>query len=119
MIEQTHLTIVGDHQHGKTELLLRYAFDDALVGRYVVYQCGSLVTMRDTFYRAEAMTDQFTSISKVYRANGKEEIRFDSGGRIRFVRWTRGFVGADTHILDDVDDMPIPNVPRILRSAIR
>lgn len=119
MIEQSRLTIVGDHQHGKTELLLGYAVDDAYSGKFVLYQCGSWIEVREAFHRAEKIAATCPSPVLINRANGKEEIRFDSGGRIRFARWVNEFGAADTHILDNVDDIPIAEASRVLRSALR
>lgn len=62
-----HLTVVGDRQHGKTELLLRYAFDDAAAGLFVVYQCEGREMAKNNFWRAELMADGLASVANATR----------------------------------------------------
>lgn len=115
---KTHLTIVGDRQHGKTEALLRLAFSDASFGDTVLFQSENAPQRSDAFARASGIANSRKDVIKVVLTNGNQRIVFESGGRILFGVSSRG-VDVDTHIIDSPTAPEHPGAQRIIRSALR
>lgn len=98
------ITISGDRQTGKTDLLLTIGARDAAAGKHVVYLSDARTSM-EAFKVFEKLVEGNEYLEKAYCAAGDQHYRFITGGRIDFVIIGRG--GAvpdriDTWLFDDV-----------------
>lgn len=108
------VTVEGDRQHGKTDLLLMAAIRDARLGKTVLYECKGWTLAADAQRR---MLDGLLpeEVLKATRSNGDLRVTLkDLGlgetwpgdGRVVFVSnaMRSSFCGRpDTYILDDTD----------------
>ena len=122
----THITVVGDRQHGKTHILMDQAFLDAAGGATVLYESPLHRDSEEAFYRAEALSTKVPWSSLVHRAwrtRGEERITFHSGGSIIFRSQSRCCATEawpiTVHVLDGTNSQPHPEAQRIYRSALR
>lgn len=88
------------------EAWLKNAMTSAALGARVVYVCAAHESTRGAFRHAEQLSNQepFSQwVSRIYRARGEHEIRFVTGGEVRFLdpscRRYRG-MSADVLIME-------------------
>lgn len=84
--------------------LLGIALANARQGINVALCSAGMVASEEAFHRACRLVQNATDVSRIYSGNGAEEIRFVSGGRIRFFGYRdqmRGF-DLDMELVDDV-----------------
>lgn len=101
--EQFKVRVIGDRQHGKTELTLAAAASWMRLGQYVVY------VTRNWDY-ANFKHQQFIDTYGVegmtfFMGAGDKRVEHESGGRIHFMPTCRAsrYSGAEVAILDDIE----------------
>lgn len=121
---RTYLTVLGDRQHGKTELMLRHAVSEARdVDATVLYECERSPITHDAFLRGVKMAERRpASVAKILRSNGDEQIEFAGGGRVLFATSGRGTgrgIDVDVHVIDGGNAEPHPTAARVVRGVLR
>src|SRR6478735_4146491 len=103
------ITISGERQSGRTDMLLAIAMRDAWLGRRVLYETDSDTSLKEAFRR---FCDDLprVHVKTVYAGNGDEHVVFQSNGRVYFQNCRRhgGCPTVDTIILDFDFDETIP-----------
>ncbi|WPH57621.1 hypothetical protein [Mycobacterium phage WXIN] len=112
------ITITGERQTGKTEMVIDRMVRHAREGMKVAYIGQTLVYAQHVQARIENRDE--AGVVKSYRANGAQRITFSSGGSIRFLSAgkdsLRGF-DLDALVWDDVQK-PISDDARIASKLI-
>lgn len=118
------LTIVGEHQHGRSHLLLQAALTDAKAGRSVLYECQRHVEVTTRMHDLRALADP-RDVAKVNLGCGEESMLFMGGGQVRFSAYERGiprYAGVQTHLFDGVEVRIDPfvdaKVDRVIRTVL-
>lgn len=124
MDDVQHLTILGDRQAGKTKLLVDIAIDEAArQGRRVLFFTASRAYDSWTLKLIEARSRELVPqlVEQVYYSNGRERIRYTTGGLLFFRQDQHHSVSPiDTHIIDDVSGgESCVGANRIYRAVLR
>ena len=105
------VTVLGDRQTGKSEMLIALAAWLIREGQRVLYVGHDMTTVTDKMRRLERNVygdDAYT----IHRAHGAEGVTHASGGQVIFASERsgrgRGF-NCDALILDEVDSYPHAN----------
>ncbi|WNM69028.1 hypothetical protein SEA_TRIBLETROUBLE_87 [Mycobacterium Phage TribleTrouble] len=78
------IRVASDRQHGRTTLLLDVALANARRGAFVVFWSPSMPQARAAASRVLDLIESDDQVVKISRANGNEEVRYSSGGRVKF-----------------------------------
>lgn len=119
-----HVTILGDSQTWKTQILIDMAVDEAARrGGVVWFQSATTAlshhAVKQCVERAKEILDP-AMIRRVANTNGRERITFTSGGFIDFdgAEFWKRMRRIQLHCMDQVGSEPYPRAARTARAVL-